>query len=485
MIRLDDSIKVPIYEQLYKEIKRNILSGAYGPDYRLPAIRTLAQSLNISHNTVNRAYQLLLSEGYIRSTQGSGFYVEELQVLKGSKEKILENTNEFLQKALEPKYDIKFDFSRTGYANEGFSWGKWSGYVQNAIIDFAYKDIIEESPNMGSLGLRREVCKYMEKTRGVSCTEEQIIICPNSEQGMEIIVNILPEKKYKVGIEEPSSEKMRRIMMTKGFIMNPIPVTPQGLDVNLLEKSDCNLLYITPSFQFPTGVTLPLAKRIQLLEWCRRNDVYCIENDYESEYLFGSQPIMSMQALDTSHRVIYIGTFSNIMTHEIKVSFIVLPNSLLPRYEEKYKYYRCLIPEYEQSALTNFIMDGSLDRQSRRMAILNQKKKKVFFDYVCENMSDIMRCSTESPGTHCLIEIYGCKDSEGLIHRLKEHGIQIYSTREYWYHMEEAPENVFMISFSSIYEKNIIKACAYFEKELRGILKAESPENCTREKREN
>ncbi len=475
MIQLDRDKKVPLYEQLYKEIKKNILSGEYGIDYRLPAIRNLAKELHISHNTVNRAYQQLLAEGYIHATQGSGFYVEELYLNADTKRKILKKADHSPKDVIEPQYAIQYDFSRSGFANEGFSWNKWSRYIQNALTDSAYKSVIKECPNKGSLELREEVCSYIKKIRGVECDKHQIIICPTSEQGMEIIMNILPKEHYTVGIEEPSSEKMRRILINKGFYLKPIPLTAQGLDVTYLEKTDCDLLYITPSFQFPTGVTLPLVKRLQLLEWCRRTDAYIIENDYESEFLFGSQPIASIHAWDRKDKVIYIGTFSNIMTPEIKISFVVLPKPLILRFEDKYAYYRSLIPDYIQSAMTEYIKDGQLERQSRKMAVLNQRKKKIFLDYVSKNMGDIVKCHSASPGTHCLIEIYDCKDSGLMINELGYHGIQICSTREYWYDEMQAGENVFLISFSCIYEKDMEKACRFFEQELRSILGIPGP----------
>lgn len=469
MIQLDNNKKVPLYEQIYMEIRKCILSGEYVTNYQLQPIRVMAKELKVSHNTVNRAYQQLLAEGYIRATQGSGFYVEEMYTMIDSKKKILQKTFQFVEPK-ETERTIKYDFSRSKFVNEGFSWGKWARYVQNAIIDAAYKDNISECKNKGNYELRREICDYVHKKRAVDCSPEQIVICPTTEHAMEIIINVLPDDVYKVGMEEPGSEKMRRILKGHGYEIEPIPVYENGIDVNYLEKTDCNLLYLTPSFQFPKGVTIPLVKRIQTLEWCRRNNVYCIENDYENEFLFGNKPIMSMQSLDKHQNVIYISTFSNVMTTEIKCSFIVFPKSLIKAYEDKYEYYRSYMSDYEQVALSRYIHDGHLERLSRKMAIINRRKKDIFFNYVQENMSDIMCCYSVEAGTHHLIKIYGCEDSESMMERLKDHGIIIYPTREFWYEKINAPRDVFMLSFSCILEKDMYKACSCFEKELRDIL---------------
>ena len=468
MIKLDKNKKVPLYEQLYRELRKNIISGMYEKNYRLKPIRVFAKELSVSINTINRAYQQLLEEGYITSSQGSGFYVEEMYTTIGGKKKILAQVAQTAN--AKAKIEVRYDFSRKKLGAEGFSWGKWLRYVQNAIVDLAYKDTIKDGTSKGSRKLRQAIADHIKASRGVNCTADQVIVCPTTEHAMEIITHILPAHMKKIGMEEPGSEKMRQIFQSRGLQLQPIPVTPQGLDVNELEQTDCDCLYVTPSFQFPTGVTMPLVKRLQLIEWARRNEAYCIENDYENEFLLGSQPVMSLQSLDRNERVIYVSTFSYVLSQEIKSAFLVLPLPLVKVYEEKYKYYRSAISDYEQKALTAYIKDGQLERQSRKAAVLNRRKKEFFFNYVAEHMQDIATCPPCESGSHYLLGMYDCVDADGMVKRLAERGIITASVTECWQDRENAPRNLIMLSFNSIKEQELEKACRHLEAELRSVL---------------
>ncbi|MDO4203019.1 MAG: PLP-dependent aminotransferase family protein [Selenomonadaceae bacterium] len=469
MIKLDKNKRVPLYEQLYRELRKNIISGTYEKDYRLKPIRVFAKELSVSINTVNRAYQQLLEEGYITSSQGSGFYVEEMFTIKGDKKTLYKQngTAEESRKAA----DVRFDFSRKKLGAESFPWGKWLRYVQNAIVDLAYKDSIKDGTSKGSRKLRQAIADYIRGTRGVKCTADQVIVCPTTEHAMEIITHVLPADKRKLGMEEPGSVKMRQLFSSRGMEIQPVPVTNHGIDVNALEHMDCDCLYVTPSFQFPTGVQLPLVKRLQLIEWCRRRGAYCIENDYENEFLLGSEPVMSLQSLDSNERVIFVSTFSTVLSQEIKSAFLVLPLPLVKVYEEKYKYYRSAISDYEQKALTAFIKDGQLERQSRKAAVLNRRKKEFFFRYAEENMTDIAACLPCESGSHYLLGLYDCVDADGVVRRLADRGIIIASVTECWQDRESAPRNLVMLSFNSIRENELEKACRYMETELRSVLR--------------
>lgn len=465
MLQLDSNKKVPLYEQLFRELRERILAGEYGTDYRLKPIRILAQELSVSHNTINRAYQQLLAEGYIRATQGSGFYVEELYSLEEIRKRPRES-GEGRNGQTAAKAEVKYDFSRNSMENEAFPWNKWSRYLQEAILEERYGRQISEGENKGDIRLREGICDYVNRTRGVGCAPEQIVICPTTEHAMEIVTNVLPEREYVVGVEEPGSEKMRRIFISRGCAIRPIPLTGQGMDANALEHSDCSLLYVTPSCQFPTGATLPLIKRLQILEWCRRNGAYCIENDYENEFLYGEAPILSLQSLDRNGIVIYVSSFSDVLTPEIKCAFVILPPKLLEHYEERYYYFRPAMPHYEQRALARFIEDGHLERQSRRVAVANRRKKEIFLRFAREKLKGQIRCFAGALGSHFLIEIFRCGDARAMADRFLSHGIRIYPTEEYWYDQSQAPRNIFMMSFGAIPEKEMMGACESFAKVL-------------------
>lgn len=471
MIQLDNNKKVPLYEQLFRELRKNILSGEYEKDQQLKPIRVLAKELKVSHNTVNRAYQQLLAEGYIRALQGSGFYVEEMYTIQGAKRKIAQK--HALVSTVKEEYEIKYDFGRSSIANEVFPWSKWVRYLQNTVWDESYKNQVVECESKGTLELRTAICQHIKKTRAVDCNPDQIVVCPTTEHALEIITNILPQKEYIVGVEEPGSEKMRRIFINSGYKIYPVPTYENGIDANHLEKTDCNLLYLTPSFQFPTGVTVPLIKRLQMLEWCRRNGVYCIENDYENEFLFGEQPVLSMKSLDRNDVVVYLSTFSYVLTSEIKCAFVVLPMKLLQSYNERYRYFRASMSNYAQHALAQFINDGNLERQSRKVALLIRKKKEIFINYIKENLSKQVICYSIPAGSHCLIRIPKCRDADLMAEKFMYYGINIISANVYWYNKDNRPNDSFLMCFGAIREKEMQMACISFENALNAILAEE------------
>lgn len=470
MLHLDDNKNVPLYEQLFWEIRNNILKGEFEKNQRLTPIRILANELEISHNTVSKAYQQLVAEGYVRAVTGSGYYVEELQTLK----EINRQKNSSVNKNTiysEQDIPIKYNFCYEGFSSEIFPWNKWRRYLLEALTEESYANHISYEVNKGNLELRKSLCKYLHKNRGVKCDPQQIVISTGTQYAMNILADIFPKRTYKIGVEEPGYDGMRQVFLNKGYKICPINMTKDGINANILEQTDCDLLYLTPSHQFPTGITLSMSKRLQILEWGRRNKCYIIENDYDNEFLYGERPILSMQSMDRGERVIYMGTLSKVLTPELRCAFTVLPPHLMKIYEEKFSHFYSPISVYEQKALAAFIDNGGLERQSRSMAVLNRRKCEVIYKILNSELKKEVKCFPTPAGSHLLVKIFGFKNQKDLIYEMRQYGIQIYETDDYWFASEHEDKDVYLIGFSGILEENLREACMEFVDALRKIIK--------------
>ncbi len=460
MIYLDKSLKTSLYEQLYSKLKDDILSSKLKKNSMLISVRVLAKELNVSRNTVDRAYQQLLSEGYVRAVQGAGYYVEDISASYINN--YTPKNKSTIKTASNAK--LKYDFKYTGIDSEAFPWSKWRNYIQNAILCESYNKSIEYETSKGNLNLRESIRSFLNIHRGVNCEVEQIIICPGTQHGMDIITNILTPNEYKVAFEDPGFTAMRNLFIQKGYELKAIPLHPDGVDDKELYNSDCNLLYITPSHQFPTGVVTTIEKRQKLLEWALEKDGYIIENDYDCEFPYGQMPIPSLQSMDIYKNVIYLGTLSKILSPSLRCAYIILPKKLLYQYEKKYIHYNSFIPTYHQIALSDFINDGFLEKHMRKMILKNERKYKVMCESVNTYLKDYVNIIKTPSGVHTLIKINTDLPQEKVIKIMRDNSIGLYGTKEYWHNELFANDKIFLLGFPSMDEEQIVNGCKLIRK---------------------
>lgn len=469
MIYLKNDIGKTLYEQLYEIIRNDILQGKLRKDQALRPIRTLASELDISNNTVNRAYQMLLSEGYVRAVSGSGYYVEDIDSLLDLGAP-LEKTG--FGRAAEPVQDspLKYDFKYEYIDASLFPWSKWRQYMLDAISLESYKNSIGYESNKGSEALRKSLCEYINSNRGINCRPEQVVVCAGTQYGLDIIASIL--KPAKVAFEEPGYNAVRNLFVNKGCEIIPIPLTQEGVDSKVLKafkgSADLDLLYITPSHQFPTGNMTSMADRLALVQWAQDNDMYIIENDYDNEFSYGNKRLPALQSLSADN-VIYLSTLSKVLSPSLRCAYFVLPSRLVPVYDRLYGYYNSALPSSNQRALSNFINDGHLDKHARKMSAMNKRKYEIFIASMKKLLGD--RVEIYNPaGSHVLIKICGCDDQAGLIEDTRKRGIGIYGTKEYWFVQEQAPEDVFLFGYNSMSEQKIKEACHALTDRLEDLL---------------
>jgi GntR family transcriptional regulator/MocR family aminotransferase len=468
MIYLNKKDKKPLYEQLYLKIKEEIISGVLSKNTGLSSLRVMEKELQVSRNTVDRAYQQLLAEGYIRSVPGAGYFVEDIEndyfcdIHSVVNKNVSEVTTCKKEKA-------RYDFEYASIDSTLFPWSKWKKYIQEAILTESSSSAISYESNKGNAILRESLCEFLNRHRGVNCKPEQIIICGGTQYCMEIVTNLLHADVNRIAYEEPGYDAMRHLLEEKGYAITSIPVLENGVDVDLLEKTNSNILYITPSHQFPTGIVTSISTRNKILKWAHQNDAYIIENDYDSEFRYGLMPIPSLQSLDRYQKVIYLGTLSKVLSPSIRCAYLILPEKLLDIYNSKYRYFNSSLPSYHQLALARFIDDGMLEKHIRRVSATNEKKYLVLLNAIKEFLSDDLEIFMEPAGVHTLVRIKNCKNQELMIRKMAEASIAIYGIKMYWHYQKDAKEDIFLMGFNSMSEENIRNGCQEMAKVLKEI----------------
>jgi GntR family transcriptional regulator/MocR family aminotransferase len=374
---------VPLHRQLYSEIRKAILTGRLRPKERIPSSRYLAKSLEISRTTVTNCYDQLQSEGYIETVMGSGTFVcsqlpDDLLVSSGVEGNYKINSPQIIlseygvslknvDTSRRKELDLSINFSYGCPALDMFPMKIWRKLLsRHCSFDSDWLDYA--SNTLGDKGLREAIAIYISRFRAVKCEPEQILITNGTQQALSLIVRILINKGDVITLEDPGYPSARKIFLSQEAQLLPIAVDSDGLIVKqLMQHNSPSLVYITPSHQFPTGAILSLPRRLELLNWAQQTEALIIEDDYDSEYRYGEKPIPSLQGLDTSQSVIYIGTFSKVLFPSLRIGYIVLPQKLVPVFNSAKWLADRQLPTLEQLVLADFIQEGHLERHTRRM----------------------------------------------------------------------------------------------------------------------
>lgn len=386
MYFINKNSKTPLHIQVYEEIKKEIIHNLKVGD-KLQSIRKVATIYNLSKTSVESAYSQLIAEGFIDSYPQKGYFVTDTNYENFKNETKLPIEKE------KTKEEFLYDFHPARLEKESFPLKTWKRIFNKAIdesINFStYRDA------QGEYGLRDEIAKYLIESRGVKCTANQIIICNGFGDSMELIIRLLNKTHNTLAIEHPGYYVTRKIFEANNYKIKKIPVDKSGIDLKELKKSNAKLVYLTPSHQYPTGVTIPISNRLKLLEWAKQNDTLIIEDDYDSELTYDNRPIPSMQGLDKFGRVIYVGTFAKSLSPAIRVSYLVAPSILLKEFNEVFESRVCL---FTQKTLEKFMKEGHWDRQLRKMRTLNKKKYLLMKKYLEINLGDTMMIVNQGGG---------------------------------------------------------------------------------------
>ena len=466
MVYIDKDSATPFYIQIYNQIKEDILSGDIGKGSVLTGTRVLAQSLGIGRNTVNNAYAQLAVEGYIESQKGVGFVV--LGILDNDLPAHIQHitsvasmqSTDSHQKSESYRYNFQFG----NFPQENFPVTLWRRYTSEILYGSDIQAINKYQDKQGDIGLRTELKKFLKRSRGVNCSEAQIIIGCGLHYLLEIICKLVSNEEKIVAMEEPGYHGSRDVFVNNGYQLKPISVTEKGLDIDTLEKSNAQAIYVTPSHQFPLGTVLSMQKRKQLLGWAAANNAYIIEDDYDSEFRYSTKPIPSLQSFDGDDCVIYIGTFSKSLSPSIRVNYMVLPNQLLPVFKNVCHSYQSTVSWLTQRILYKYLESGRYERHLRKISLIYKKRHDILVQTITQLMGDNVIIHGRGAGMHLVLEFVNGEEQEWLISRAKEFGIKVYPTAPFWMNNSNCLKNTLFIGFSLLDEKEILDGVTLLNK---------------------
>lgn len=444
---LDKKHPNPLYVQLYEQIKRDIMDGTIHTGTKLPSIRHLAQHLHISRNTVETAYQQLLAEGYIISKPKSGMYVNELEL-------------DIIRRKTVPSPDLQetscpassndvIDFEYGSVDMSSFPMKLWRKYSNQA-----YKQEMKEAASYGhhkgEYVLRQEIADYLYQARGVYCSPEQIIITSGTQHSLNLLCETIFKDYDHFAIENPGYDRARYVFENHGFCVTPISLDKDGLSIEKLRTSRTNIVYVTPSHQYPKGMVMPFNRRLELLQWAQEANGYIIEDDYDGEFRYEGKPIPALKELDQHGHIIYLGTFSKMLLPSLRISYIVLPQRLVEKHNTLFEAYNSTVPRVIQHTLYSFMKDGEWDRHVRRMRLLYQKKHRLLVDSLMSYLGEKVEIIGDKAGLHLLIKINTLLTEKELIEKAEMFGVRVYSIEKYRLFPEKEEQPLLLLGFSQI-----------------------------------
>ena len=315
MYTLDYICQVPLYKQLYNQIRERVLSGKLPANSKIQSVRDLAKELSTSRNTVESAYQELYAEGYIYSKPRSGYFVSSLD----QEAALLSPSKKSFEYAcppdIPPRYD--YDFHPARVDPQSFPSRLWSRLLVDSLNENS-RHLTQYCDSQGEWDLRCNLVKYLERSRGVFCKPEQIVICCGLQYSLDIVAHLLKDRRKEVAVENPGYPLSRAVFRNHSFNVIPIPVGSNGLEVDALKASGSAIVYVTPSHQLPMGRVMPVANRLKLIEWAESGGNLIIEDDYDSELRYLGRPIPSLQGLCPTANIVYLGTFSKILSPALR-----------------------------------------------------------------------------------------------------------------------------------------------------------------------
>lgn len=416
----------PLYYQLYNYIKTEIQNGNIKYNDKLPSKRKLASHLKISLNTVETAYEQLIEEGYVTSIERKGYFVAKIDNLL-----IFESPTKTIvtEKKLKNK-SIKYNFSYEGVDKHSFPFSTWRKITREVINEYD-TTILNSTEPQGCYYLRENIANYLKQSRGISCSANDIILSSGTEYLFYILFQLLNEK-YIYGIENPGYEKLNLLFSSNRVNYLPINIDKDGMIPEEILLSKVNIICITPAHQFPTGVIMPINRRVQLLNWVNeKEDRYIIEDDYDSEFKYGSRPIPALKGLSNSNKVIYIGNFSKSLSPGIRISYMVLPKELMYRYKTELPFMTCPIPTISQKVLTKFMEEGYFARHLNRMRVIYRRKREVLLNCLSKYKEHFKVVGADA-GLHITIEVNNGMTEEELIISAENFGVKVYGLSTYY-----------------------------------------------------
>ena len=388
---IDRSSRAPLYQQIYEGYRRAILAGHLRPGQRIPSTRALAAELGVSRLPVLAAYEQLLNEGYFDGRRGSGTYVNA-EFVGGRRAALEKRPTARHDEGLRP-------FRLSAPALDQFPRAAWARIVARHAHAMP-AELMGYGDPAGYLPLREQIAEYLRTARAVRCEASHVLVVSSSQAALRICAATLVTPGSTVALEEPGYPGARVALSVPGAGVEYIPVDDEGIDVEALTTTTLRAVYVTPSHQYPLGVSMSATRRVALLAWAARTNGWVIEDDYDSEYRYVSRPLGALQGMDAHERVVYIGTFSKVLFPALRVGYVVVPPRLWDTFLQARDAHDIFSPTLYQLALTDFLQEGRFARHIRRMRDIYRRRRDALLAGLARHCRGKLTVHNADAGLH-------------------------------------------------------------------------------------
>ena len=440
---MEERGSLPLYEYLCRRIRADILSGALPAGTRLPSKRALAEHLRVSVVTVEGAYSQLEAEGYLQAQPKRGFFVSAVEQAPppAVRSVLMPET---------PAVSWRLDLGRNQVDTARFPVSTWARLTRQVLSE-APEALLSPVPHQGLAALRQAIAQDLRDFRGMSVSPEQIVVGAGAEYLYLLLAQLLGSSAP-FAVEDPGYPKPARIYALNGARCISLPVDGQGISPQTLAASPAQVVHLSPSHQFPTGAVTPAGRRQALLRWAAQGgDRYLIEDDYDSEFRFTGLPIPALQSIDQADRVIYLNTFSRALAPSLRISYLVLPPTLLDRYHQRLGFYSSTVPALEQYTLASFLSEGRFEQHlSRARNRYRALRDQVLEALEASGLAGRAQISGADAGLHFLVRLETERGDQELTQLARARGIRLSFLSEFCASPGPEHQHFLVISYPGI-----------------------------------
>ena len=411
------------YKQVYQQMKILITQGTLQTNDSLPSIRKLAETLQVSRNTTLTAYEQLVAEGYIRGEGRKGYFVNALEPVF-----LQEQEQPVLSQPTSNTTSLLVDF-RAGAVDQTYfpmkTWRQLANQVLQEPSCYQYGELF------GDPLLKEQLVPYLLQARGVSTTSENIMIGSSTQQMLLYVGFLLKDHFPSVLLEDPGYNGAREAFQLHRFVIETLPVTETGAQLDILKHCQSRLLYVTPSHHFPYGVSMTIQQRQTLIQWAQQVNGYILEDDYDGEFRYTQQPFPALASIDPS-KVIYLGTFSKSFLPGVRLSYMVLPNTLVQPFKERFAHFEQNASSLHQRTMAQFMAQGEWTRHIKRMRLTYKQKMQHLVQELQRQFGPQIAVLGEQSGLYIVVKIKSPLSEQQLIQRAETYGVKVYPTSPFF-----------------------------------------------------
>ncbi|MFA5153444.1 MAG: PLP-dependent aminotransferase family protein, partial [Clostridia bacterium] len=427
---------------------------------KLPSKRLMARHMQISVITVENAYAQLYAEGYIYSIEKKGYFVTDIS---RTVNQVSLKQKEIKKEKISAK-DFFADFVSNRVDLQGFPISVWSKLVREALSQDSGKDILKSAPQEGISELRKAISDHLYHFRGLDTDMKEIVVGSGTEYLYNLLIQLLGNDRI-YAAEDPGYPKPFLIYKSNRAKCIHIPMDEWGINIDKLRNTDADIIHITPSHHFPTGIVMPVARRYEILRWAyEKKERYIIEDDYDSEFRMSGRPIPSLKSIDDIGKVIYINTFSKTISPSIRIAYMVLPADLMAKFKKELYFYTSTVASLEQKTLALFISRGYFEKHINRMKNIYRIKRDMLISCI-KTSSFASKCEIleSESGLHFLLKVKTDQKDESVIEKAEREGIRVSAVSSYCYNREYSKmyngiEHKFIINYAGIETQKAVEA---------------------------